>query len=108
MTHAVELIAPPSADLEREFQHLAALWHEETDLYSFVAQKLAHPAHGQIIALGPAVVPLILRDLQSEGGHWFTALRTLTGEDPAAHSTSNPEAAAAWLRWGREKGYLSP
>src|SRR5215213_9872933 len=109
MTRTVELTAPASAetsaaasaatsaDLEREFQRLAALWHEETGAYSVVAQKLAHPAHRQIIALGPAVVPLILRDLQGEGGHWFTALRTLTGEDPTQPGSNYEKAAAAWL-----------
>ena len=116
MTRTMELTAPAGtkagaetgADLEREFQRLATLWHEETGGYSFEAQKIAHPAYQKIIALGPAAVPLILRDLERESDHWFVALTALTGEDPAAHSTSNPQVTAAWLQWGREKGYLSP
>ncbi len=42
----------------------------------------ARPAYQEIIGLGPAVVPLVLRELEQRPAHWFSALRALTGADP--------------------------
>ena len=104
------LVVPADAteDVEGAFRRLAALWREETGPLSIEARKVVHPAYQGIIALGPAAIPLLLNELQHNPDHWFTALETLTGEDPARQSLSFDEAVAAWLRWGEAKGYLSP
>jgi len=66
------------------------------------------PSYQQIIGLGPSAIPLILRELENEPGHWFWALAALTGENPAGQgAVGNVEAMRqAWLQWGRERGYL--
>ena len=66
------------------------------------------PSYQRIIGLGPSAIPLILRELENEPGHWFWALAALTGENPAAQGTAgNVDAMReAWLQWGRERGYL--
>jgi hypothetical protein len=93
----------PLAD---RFAELAATWQRETALESFISRKAMNPAYQRIIGLGPAVVPLILRELAAGPGHWFWALTALTGEDPAAETRTFAEATRAWLAWGEERGLL--
>jgi hypothetical protein len=100
------LLLPPD-QLQSLFDRLAGQWHRDTDMLSDSARASMHPAYQRIIGLGPQVVPLILRELRHRGGHWFWALRAITGEDPVA-----PEMAGrirlmkeAWLVWAQEKGY---
>ena len=92
-------------DLESMFARLTEEWRRDTILHSSPVEIALHPAYQQIIGLGSRVVPLILRDLAQRGGHWFWALRAITGEDPASEQTSMPGAARAWLEWGRRNGY---
>jgi hypothetical protein len=69
---------------------------------------VSHPAYQAIIALGPAVVPFVLHDLEREPAHWFEALQAITGADPVtpAQWGNIPAMSAAWLRWGREQGII--
>src|SRR5258708_5364264 len=90
-----------AADLEQEFQRLANIWRAETGPSSFVSRMVRHPAYQQVIDLGPAVIPLILRELASDPDYWFTALKALTGEDPTQPGDNFCGATDAWLRWGR-------
>ncbi len=100
---------PPSLrapeDLDSLFARLREEWRQDTMLQSSPVEIALHPAYQQIIGLGPRAIPLILRDLAQRGGHWFWALRAITGEDPASEQTSMPGAARAWLEWGRRNGY---
>lgn len=60
-----------------------------------------------IIGLGPAVVPLLLRDLQQNGRPWFLALRSITRHKIGSSLADNVAAhRAAWITWGRERGHL--
>ncbi len=66
-----------------------------------------HPAFREIVEMGPAVIPLLLRGLEKRAGHWHRALRRITGVDPVPPQNRGnvAQAAAAWLRWGKEQGY---
>jgi len=67
-----------------------------------------HPAYQRIIGMGPAAIPLILREMKKKPGHWLWALDALTnGESPASGSQNLMEATEAWLRWGESRGYLN-
>lgn len=88
------------------FSELAETWQRETALESFLDRKAMHPAYQRIIGLGPAVVPLILRELAERPGHWFWALNALTGEDHAQGTQTVAEAGRALLAWGRERGLI--
>lgn len=93
--------------LEKHFRELAATWKRERGPHSSAARLADHPAYRAIMALGPAVVPLILGELAREPDHWFRALHELTGANPvpeAARGRLN-EMALAWLVWGRQQGY---
>jgi hypothetical protein len=96
------------AGLVEQLQTLAARWKTDTALLSSTSAMIAHPAYQDIIALGPAVVPLLLQELQREPVHWFEALKAITGEHPGP-----PEAwgkcrtmADAWLAWGHARGLI--
>jgi hypothetical protein len=58
--------------------------------------------------MGPAAVPLILRELERQPDHWFWALTAITGEDPVRpEDAGNIERMAqAWLALGQEQGYI--
>lgn len=92
---------------EQQFLDLVAAWKRERGPHSSSARLAEHPAYQQILGLGPAVVPLLLRELEREPDHWFRALHTLTGANPVPADSRGHvrEMAEAWLRWGREQGY---
>ena len=92
--------------LELVFSALADNWQNETDLLSSTEAKQAPASFRAIEALGSAAVPLIIRRMATEPGHWFDLLEYLTGEDAAIDVASKTEATDAWLKWGQKKGYL--
>ncbi|HIK12728.1 MAG TPA: hypothetical protein IGS52_21125 [Oscillatoriaceae cyanobacterium M33_DOE_052] len=74
---------------------------------SFGAEKYSHPAYQEIIAMGSAAIPLLLRELEQRPNHWFEALRTIAGANPIQPSQRGriKQMAVAWLQWGQENGY---
>jgi hypothetical protein len=111
---ALPLQVPPTASVlseeaERahpEFAALAERWRRETRFSSSLDEKVLHPAYQSIIAMGRGAVPLVLSELESHHGHWFWALRFMTGEDPVPQGSNIAQAREAWLDWGRHKGLL--
>jgi hypothetical protein len=98
---------PEAIDVEAEFRRLADLWYREAGLLSNLRKAYQHPAYQAIIALGPPVVPVLLRQLEAKPGWWFAALRELTGANPAApeHCGKLDFIAADWVAWGCRNGY---
>jgi hypothetical protein len=99
--------APGSETIEQRFQRLADVWRRETWHLSSATRMAEHPAYREIIALGPAVVPLLLGELARQPDHWFSALQAITGANPVdpADRGRIDRMAAAWLAWGRANGY---
>ena len=58
--------------------------------------------------MGESAVPLILERVQSQGGHWFHTLRSITSVNPVnPDDRGNVRAMqAAWLEWGEDNGYV--
>jgi hypothetical protein len=76
-----------AADLASLAEHFHALAEQRKAATAYISSTTAmvgDPAYQAIIALGPAVVPLILQDLERESAHWFEALQAITGEDPVS------------------------
>lgn len=98
--------SPTPAD-EQKFNQLVATWKANRGAASSLTALSMQPAYQQIIGMGPAAVPLLLRELERAPDHWFWALKAITGADPIASEQRGRVAdmAAAWLRWGREQGY---
>ena len=104
----VSLRATALADLPLRFQFDAAVehWKQDVRYTSSLTKIVLHPAYQAIIGMGKAAVPMILAELQRNGGHWLWALHAITREDPAREGDGYEAAAHAWLRWGKEHGHL--
>ena len=95
-------------DKEEQFKALAKKWKRETEILGNLSKIVMHPDYQRIMAMGPDVLPFILRDLSQKPGHWFWALHNLVpiDQDPAEGTTTIEDARQAWLEWGRKNHYL--
>ena len=96
-------------DLTDRFQQLSKEWKRDTGHLSMVSQIAAHPSYQGIVAMGESAIPFILRDLETEPNHWFSALLAIAGEGPeiSVHERGDMRAvSAAWLKWGKSKKYI--
>lgn len=105
---------PPIETVEQQFHRLEAEWRKATEYHSNPSIIMGHPTMRAIIAMGPEVVPIILRELQA-GGDWQLgwALHEITSENAAPPLIEGGfakwdarEQVQAWLRWGRGKGLV--
>jgi hypothetical protein len=99
--------SPPNETLEERFRRLEAVWIAATGVLSDDTEIVDHPAFREIVAMGEAVVPLMLRDLEQRPRLWVWALPEMTRENPvpSADRGNIARMSEAWLRWGRAKGY---
>src|SRR5438270_61437 len=97
----------PAETTEQKFRRLAASWEKAIAFQSSSRVRENHPAYLELIGLGPAVVPFLLRDLQQNERHWFSALHRITGANPVAEQDAGniPRMVEAWLQWAHEHGY---
>ncbi len=101
-------VAANAAALEQTFQRLAKEWKEETAHLSSMTKLVMHPKYQSIIGMGPAVLPVLFRELQKNPDHWFWALQAITGEDPARPEDIGEvrKMTETWLKWAEKKGYV--
>jgi len=104
--HHVAYVEYDAEELAATFRALADKWWYETAMLSVIQRKIMHPVYQRIIGLGPAVLPLILKELAERPSHWFWALQSITGENPVPPEANLVGAQEAWLQWGRERGYV--
>jgi hypothetical protein len=99
------IISFPS--IEHAFDALVSEWRRLRERGSSTA-PLVNDAYGQIVAMGWPVVPLLLREVERQSGHWFEALTWITREDLSTPKTRGNirELRRAWLQWGRERGFI--
>jgi hypothetical protein len=97
----------PQETVAQRFLRLADEWKRAVAHHSSSTIRNNHPAYRAIIALGPDVVPLLLRDMQDNRTHWFVALREITGGNPIPESAAGnvPLMVEEWLTWAKENGY---
>jgi hypothetical protein len=105
----MEPISRQLANPEIRFVTLKNQWEEETAMLSSITEISMHPAYQQIIGMGQTAIPLIMSQLIKKPGHWFWALKSITGEDPVLQEQRGrlKEMTGAWLKWGKEKGYIA-
>ena len=89
--------------VEEKFRALVAEWHRLRARGSST-DPLVNDAYGQIVAMGWPVVPMLLQEVENETGHWFTALKWITGASVVTPDMRGDVAAMreAWLKWGKE------
>lgn len=90
------------------FKKLSEQWHNDTKYMSSINKKTQHPAYQEIIDMGFMMIPLILEEMKQGKGLWFSALKTISGEDPVPVSSKGniQQMTQAWLNWGKEKGLI--
>jgi hypothetical protein len=95
--------------IHERFQNLKEDWKARTRHLSNTAQISLDFSYQQIIGMGPAVIPLILAELEQSPDHWFWALEAITGENPVSASDAGDMEASshAWVEWGKQKGLLA-
>lgn len=99
---------PAAQSVEQQVIRLLARWREETEYLSSSTQITGHPAYQELIALGPAALPFLFRDLEkTRDGHLSKALAAISGARPipAEERGQVGKIADRWLRWARENGY---
>jgi hypothetical protein len=97
----------PAETVEQRFRRLEAVWNADTSHLSSIAKIVNHPAFREIVSMGRAVVPLMLRDLEEQPRLWVWALPEITGANPVALADRGNIAkmSEAWIAWGRANGY---
>lgn len=108
LSSAIVVRVVTKAALQARFDALLERWLRETAHTSSFHETVGHPAYLEIIALGAAVVPLILRDLEREPKAWGPALQTITGATPVPreHAGRVRKIAEDWLHWAKDNGYV--
>ena len=93
--------------IEERYRRLEALWRVETGHLSSSSKIIGHPAFREIICMGQAVVPFMVRDLEQQPRLWVWALPEITGDDPVpvADRGDIVKMTDAWLSWAKEHGY---
>ena len=108
-TASVKQTAPATTteSVEQRFRRLETLWNAETGYLSSDTEIVGHPAFREIISIGEAVVPLMMKDLAERASLWVWALPEITGADPVPPPDRGNirKMSHAWLQWGRERGY---
>jgi hypothetical protein len=92
--------------LLEEFKSHVEKWKRATLQLSSLTKMIAHPSYMRIIGMGPVILPFLFKQLKERPDHWLVALNSITGTDPAPIDSTFEMAVEAWLRWGRERGYL--
>jgi putative addiction module CopG family antidote len=90
------------------FRELADEWRATRPRGVDLTETLMHPAYQMIIGMGLPAVPHLLAELANKPDHWFWALHVITKENPVPPESEGnlKQMADAWLRWGRERGYI--
>lgn len=107
----VAVAATPDDELEDAQEQVATVldvlldaWDTATAHQSSIRRATEHPFYRMILRAGDRAVPYLLDRLKREANPlWIWALGDISGEDPAAGTTSVDDAADAWLRWGAEQ-----
>jgi hypothetical protein len=88
----------------QQFNELVEKWREETRHLSSLTDIVLNFNYQRIIGMGPAALPFIFEELSTNGGHWFWALRAITGEDPVPPQDRGniPNMKNAWIEWCRK------
>ncbi|MBS1872206.1 MAG: hypothetical protein JSU00_03260 [Acidobacteria bacterium] len=105
LSYSVERV-PPVDSTQELFSRLARTWLEDTSKQSSVTEMVLHPCYQRIIGMGPDALPYIFRDLERKPGHWFWALKAITGVNPVAPENTGriKFMAQDWLNWARSQG----
>ena len=90
------------SDAEK-FVALAQAWHEHQ--IGSATLDFNHSAYHQIIGMGRTAIPFLLNRMQQQEVGWVYAIKCISGEQAAKPGMRGDEVLAAWLEWGRFRGF---
>jgi hypothetical protein len=98
-----EVSADEPEVLRTVFRRFVTAWKKEKRFLSSMKAVESLPHYRGIIALGEPVVPLLFEELERDPDYWFTALHTITGENPVPTEDRGDltRMTKHWLDWGR-------
>jgi hypothetical protein len=92
----------------QRFNKLSARWKKATWHFSLERQQVSNRTFHEILVMGESAIPFILEDIQKEPIQgWFYALELLSDEDHQTDKLSLDDLIKYWVKWGKEKGYIS-
>jgi hypothetical protein len=88
-------------ELELKFKFLKKKWEDETIFMSSSSDIVMNFNYQMMIGMGPQALPFIRDELKVNAGHWFWALKAITGTDPVheADRGNLPKMTRSWLDW---------
>jgi hypothetical protein len=97
------------------FRNLVSTWRNERGSMSSITEMSMLPSYQKIIGMGVDAIPLILKELKSEGDdpdQWFWALLSISEANDLIPPQIKVEdqgnfrkMAQAWLEWADNQGY---
>jgi hypothetical protein len=87
----------------KKFLHLKDEWSKDTKFVSATGELFSNKYYQKIIDMGPNATPWIIREMKKKPGHWFYALRKITGANPVvdAHAGNVKAMTQDWLVWAK-------
>src|SRR5437667_11034541 len=102
---------PAAETIEKRVVRLLGTWREQTAYLSSSTRITEQPTYQELMAVGPAALPFLFRDLeQTRDGHLSKGLTILAGAlpVPAEDRRQVYKVAEAWPRWASENGSPGP
>lgn len=93
--------------IKEEFNSLVAEWRATRGHHSRLDRLVLNKAYQAIIGLGPPAIPLLLKEMEQRPSHWDWALKAIAHADPVPREAWGDldKIAAAWVRWGKDRGF---
>lgn len=97
-----------AANVGKRFKVLAAALEKRLGPTGFFRDLHSCEEHLAIVALGPRVVPFLLKDMKNGVGTWYLALQALTGAKVGQNVPPGDLRALtqAWITWGEKHNLL--
>lgn len=100
-----QVLTANKTELEKFFDERAERWEKESRIHSSPGSKFLNKDYIAILSRGGAIVPLILKRLETSNCDWLWALENIIPEDenPAKGIENFKGAKQAWIEWGRKR-----
>jgi type I restriction enzyme M protein len=92
-----------------DFRRLVERWELERPRGAELMVMAEHPIFQSIVGMGQRAISLLLGELDAKtSAAWMVALNTITGINPVPREDEGniKRMAAAWIRWGNQRGYI--
>ena len=98
--HYYTPISREKTNVGQKFFLLKTSWEKDTSFLSSINEIAMHPDYQKIIGMGEPAIPFILNEMRKKPGHWFWALKSISGEDPVPAEPRGhiKEMTAKWLQ----------